>query len=71
MGKVIMLEQILTNNMESQKEQIDLLKQEVLALTKVEPRISGVPDIRVVADTPSKKRKLGCSETEAALKPEV
>ena len=34
MGKVTMLEQIVTNNMESQKEQMEMLKHEILASRK-------------------------------------
>ena len=64
MGKVIMLEQIVTNNMESQKEQMDQLKQEFLASRKAEPRTPVVPDIRVLGDTPSKKRKLADSQPQ-------
>ena len=60
MGKVHMLEEVMTSHMEQQRKQMEKLSQEMFALrgTVTIPKIP-VPGITVdLTDTPSKKRKL-------------
>ena len=57
MGKVIMLEQVIVDSMKSQKENMQLLREELQATRRVEPRSPSFPEIRISDETPSKKRK--------------
>ena len=57
MGKVIMLEQVMTDNMKSQQENIQVLRQEMQASRGMEPKTPTFPEIRITGETPSKKRK--------------
>ena len=56
MGKVLMLEQVMADNMKSQKESMQELREE-LQLRRLEPRTPSFPEIRLTSQTPSKKRK--------------
>ena len=58
MGRVIMLEKVMADNMQNQKEHMELLRQEVIVPRRQEPRTPSFPDIMVTSDTPSKKRKI-------------
>ena len=69
MGKVIMLEQVVSNNMESQKEQMEMLRLEVTVSRKSELKTPSFPEIMITGDTPSKKRKL--AEAQAQRQEEV
>ena len=66
MGRVIMLEKVMVDNMQSQKEHMELLRQEMLVTRRSEPRTPAAapsfPDVMVTLDTPSKKRKLAGAE---------
>ena len=64
MGKMIMLEQVVSSNMDSQKEQMDKLRQDLVATKKGEPRTPSLPEILITGDTPSKKRKLAEAQTQ-------
>ena len=57
MGKVIMLEQVMADSMKSQKENMQVLREELQASRRVEPRTPSFPEIRINDETPSKKRK--------------
>ena len=57
MGKVIMLEQVMADNMKSQQENIQVLRQELQASRRMEPKTPTFPEIRITGETPSKKRK--------------
>ena len=61
MGKVHMLEEVMTNHMEQQRKQMESLSQQITAMrgTGTLPKIPGKPDLAIdLTDTPSKKRKL-------------
>lgn len=70
MGKVIMLEQAMENNIKSQKEHLELLREEMIATRRTEPKTPAVPaflDIMIAGDTPSKKRKLGEKQSQSGV----
>ena len=78
MGRVIMLEKVMADNMQNQKEHMELLKQEMLATRKPEPRTPFrgltpsappfLPEVMVTEDTPNKKRKLGETQSQMGMK---
>ena len=56
MGKVIMLEQVIASNMETQKLQMEQVKQEIISLKKFDPPKSPCfPEIRITEDTPTSR----------------
>ena len=57
MGRMVMLEQVIASNMESQKSQMEQMRQELGAVRNNEPRTPGIPELRITGETPSKKRK--------------
>ena len=65
MGRVIMLEKVMVDNMQSQKH-MELFRKEMLVTRRSEPRTPAAapsfPDVMVTLDTPSKKRKLAEAE---------
>ena len=58
MGKVIMLEKVMSDNIKSQQEHMNLLRQEILTVKACESKTPTFPGIRVTEETPSKKRKV-------------
>jgi hypothetical protein len=74
MGKVIMLEQVVSNNIESQKEQMEQMREELVAVKRNEARTPSFTQIVLNGDTPSKKRKVeevaqAKSQESPAVKP--
>ena len=62
MGKVIMLEQVMADNMKSQKESMQELRQELQVTRRLEQKAPSFPDIKLTSPTPTKKRKTTADE---------
>ena len=69
MGRMIMVEKALADNLERQKIQMEHIMQELQAVRKAEPSTPSFPRIIINGETPNKKRRLGADEA-AVVQPE-